>query len=56
MTKRLDPDVKALGAGIRALNMSSSRRMLIANLRFLWDRFIERPGPSLPVHLQRGKP
>lgn len=56
MTKRLDQDVKALSGAIRFLNCSSSRNMLTANLRFLWDRFVERPGDTLPTHLRKGKP
>ena len=43
MAERLDPDIKALRGAIRALECSSSPRMLRANLVFLWDRFIEHP-------------
>lgn len=42
MTKRLDPDIKALGACVRALDESSSLRLLRANMEFLWDRKGER--------------
>lgn len=40
MVKRLDPDIKALRGAVRALEGSSSERMLRANLEFLWGRFI----------------
>lgn len=43
MTKKLDSDIKALRAAVRALNGSSSQKMLKANLEFLWDRYIEHP-------------
>ena len=43
MTKRLDPDIKALRAAVRALQGSSSRRMLKTNMNYLWDRFIVHP-------------
>ncbi|KKN03824.1 hypothetical protein LCGC14_1103970 [marine sediment metagenome] len=42
MTKRLDPDIKALRALDRALNLSSSERMAKLNAWWLWDR-IGRP-------------
>jgi hypothetical protein len=48
MTKRIDPDIKALAAACRALDGSTSLRMLKANLEFLWDRYIRNPsGDSL---------
>ena len=47
MTKRLDPDIKALRAASRALNGSSSKKMLRANLEFLWDRYIAHPAPDV---------
>lgn len=40
MTKPLDPDIKALKGAVRALQHSSSRRMLKANMDYLWHRFI----------------
>lgn len=43
MTKKLDSDIKVLRAAARALNGSSSQKMLRANLEFLWDRYIEHP-------------
>ncbi len=43
MTKRLDPDLKALRGAVRALQGSSTRRMLKANMGYLWDRFIAHP-------------
>jgi hypothetical protein len=49
--KRIDPDIKAIAACIRALDGSSSRDMLAANMEFLYDRYIRHPSRSLPVHL-----
>jgi hypothetical protein len=43
MTKPLDPDIKVLRACVKALQGSSSRRMLGANMDFLWDRFVAHP-------------
>lgn len=43
MTKRLDPDIKVLKACVRALGQSSSKRMLKANMEYLWDRYIRNP-------------
>ena len=51
--KRRYPDIAALKVCVRALNESTSRRMLEANLRFLWDRYLTHPSPELPEHLQR---
>lgn len=47
-----DPDIAALETCIRGLDMSSNRKMLEANLRFLWDRYIAYPSKNLPKHLQ----
>jgi len=41
MTKRIDPDVKALRAAVKAL-LATSPRMRRSTLEFLWDRFITR--------------
>lgn len=41
--KKLDPDILALKQACRALQKSSSKRMLKANLEYLWDRFIAHP-------------
>lgn len=43
VSKKMDPDVKVLRACVRELEKSSSPRMLRANLRFLWDRYISSP-------------
>ena len=43
MTKRLDPDLKALRGAVRALQISSSRRMLKVHMDYLWDRFVAHP-------------
>lgn len=47
MTKPIDPDLKALHGAVRALEGSSSMRMLQVNMDYLWDRFVEHP----PKHL-----
>lgn len=54
MTRPLDPDIKALKGAGKALAMSSSRRMLLANLEFLWDYFVRHPSKQLPPHLRVG--
>lgn len=51
MTKKLDPDVLALKGAIKALNGSTSRKMLRANLAYLIDLYITHPGAGLPEHL-----
>ena len=38
-----DPDVRALAAACRALEQSTSTRMLHATLAFLWDRYVVHP-------------
>jgi len=50
--KRQDPDILALKQSIKALNKSTSRQLLEANLRFLWDRYIAHPAKCLPEHLK----
>lgn len=40
MSKKLDPDIKVLRAVQRALVRSSSPRMLRANLRYFWGRYM----------------
>ena len=42
MTKKLDPDVKVLRACVRALEQSSSPRMLRANMEYLYDKFVRK--------------
>jgi hypothetical protein len=46
MTKRLDPDIKTILAATRALQGSSSHRMLRAHLAYLWDRFVMHPNEA----------
>lgn len=41
--QKLDADIKALTAACRALDGSSSQRMLRANMHFLWDRYVLHP-------------
>lgn len=52
--KSIDQDVLVLKKCVNALEQSSSHRMLIANLSFLWDRYVLHPTKeSLPKHLRR---
>lgn len=50
MTKPLDPDLKVLRGAVRALDGSSSKRMLRANLEYLWDLFIAHPPKGAKAH------
>lgn len=50
--KKRDPDIRAIQGACKALNLSSSRRMLKANLRFLLDRYLLRPSPYIPTRLK----
>lgn len=52
MTKKLDPDIKALRGAARALQCSTPR-MLRANLEFLWDHFIEPPPKDTTVREEK---
>ena len=52
MTKPLNRDFKVIKACAQALDESSSRKMLIANLEFLWDRYIRNPFHGMPEHLK----
>jgi len=47
---------QAIKGCIRALDKSSSRKMLEANLRFIWDRYMAHPSPELPEHLREPQP
>ncbi len=51
MSKRMDPDVKALKAAVRALNQCRSSNMVRATLDFLWDRYLIHPSSELPARL-----
>ena len=50
MSKRLNPDIKALRGAVRALDNSSSLKMLRVNLEFLWDSYIGHPHPETVEH------
>ena len=50
--RKVDGDVSALKACVRGLNKSTSRRMLKANLDFLFDRYLWHPSAELPEHLR----
>lgn len=57
MAKKQDQDVLALKRCVRALNKSTSRRVLSATIRYLLDRYVERPSDkNMPEHLKAGKP
>lgn len=51
MTNKIDPDIKVLKACVKALENSTSPRMLKANIDFLVDRFLIHP----PKH-KKAKP
>lgn len=51
--KRQDHDILALKQAVKALNRSTSRKLLEANLRYLWGRYITHPSSSLPEHLRK---
>lgn len=53
IVKKLDPDVRALRGAVRALNQSSNRKMLKANLNFLYDRYVTNPTKEMPEHLKK---
>jgi hypothetical protein len=53
MTKRLDPDIKVLRACVRALDCSSSLRMLRANMEYLWDRYMRHPSRESLARIMR---
>ena len=53
MTKKIDPDLLVLKHCIKALEKSSCHRMLVANISFLWDRYILHPRKeNLPKRLK----
>ena len=47
MKRIRDKDILALIGAVRALDKSTSPKMLRANLDFLWDRYIAHPNKSL---------
>lgn len=47
-----DKDIKALAGAIKALDKSTSKKMLKANLDYLVDRYINHPAKTLPEHLK----
>jgi hypothetical protein len=55
MSKRTDPDMSCIKACCRALNRSTSRRMLRANLDFLVDRYLTNPPHTLPKRLLKSR-
>jgi hypothetical protein len=55
-TRLPSPDIHVVTQCVKALNKSTSRRMLRANLIYLWDRFIAHPSPELPQHLSNEPP
>jgi hypothetical protein len=49
MTKRIDRDILVLKQCVKALEKSSSYRMLVANLSFLWNRYILHPDTKIKL-------
>jgi hypothetical protein len=43
MTKKIDPDIKVLRACVRAIKKSSSPKMQMANVEFLYDKYVRNP-------------
>ena len=56
MSKPTDRDIRALVGAAKALNLSTSRRMLLANLHFLFDRAVRGTSSGLPKHLKLWQP
>ena len=56
MSKPLDKDIRALKGAAKALSLSTSRRMLLANIQFLFDRAIRGTSSGLPKHLKVWNP
>jgi hypothetical protein len=46
MSKRLDPDILVLRRCVAALDKSSSKKMVRANLEYLWDRYVAHPSKA----------
>ncbi len=55
MSKPIDPDILVLKRCCRALNKSTSRKMLRASLEFLNDKYLFHPSDKLPQHLREAK-
>jgi hypothetical protein len=51
-SKLRDKDLLALNGAVRALNRSTSRQTLKANLEFLVHHFLGHPAKTLPKHLK----
>ena len=49
MTKKIDVDIKVLRASVRALDKSSTPRMLKVNMEYLYDRYIRNPPNKNPA-------
>ncbi len=47
-----DKDIAALEKCMKALDTSTSRKMLCANLAFLVDHYAHNPSQHLPEHLK----
>jgi hypothetical protein len=52
VSKPVDPNILCLRAACKALDKSTSRKMLRANLEFLLDRYVFHPSKDLPARLQ----
>lgn len=53
--KKLDADVKVLRACIRAIDKSSSERMVKANVEFLYNRYVRNGNNILDAARRRGQ-
>lgn len=56
MSKKLDPDFRALKMCVKALGKIGTKRMQRPTLEYLWDRFILHPKPlTQPGNGKRSK-
>ncbi len=56
MTKKIDPDIKCLRACVRHIDQSTSRRMEIANVEYLYDRYVRNPTRVLRPRVDEKQP
>lgn len=55
-SRATDADVLVLKICVRALDKSTSRKMLRASLEYLRDRYLLNPSKELPEHLKSEQP
>ena len=51
-SEKMHQDISVLDDCIKALDKSTSPKMLKANLEFLFDRYLWNPSKELPEHLR----